>query len=204
MSQTAEPACAAAPYGLRFGPDPSTHTRCSIGGMIGNNACGSRALAYGRTADNVEAMTVLFGNGERATFGAATSASRTGNQLLRLAKGDLAHLRTQFGRCGRQVSGYSLEHLLPENGGRIERFLVGTEGTLAMVLEATVRLVRHEPGPLLLLLGFAAMAEAADAVPALLAAAPGRLIAPFSTGRPTIAYSRRPAPLSRVWPDVAV
>ena len=53
---------AAAPYGLRFGPDPSTHTRCTIGGMIGNNACGSRALGYGRTVDNVVALDVARGD----------------------------------------------------------------------------------------------------------------------------------------------
>lgn len=173
---------AAAPYALRFGPDPSTHTRCTIGGMIGNNACGSRALGYGRTVDNVEAMTVLFGNGERATFaggfgGAETHASTTGDRLLRLARENLAHLRTEFGRFKRQVSGYSLEHLLPEKGGRVDRFLVGSEGTLATVLEATVRLVQDEPGRLLLVLGYPTMADAADAVPALLAAAPRRLIA---------------------------
>ncbi|MEX0428078.1 FAD-binding and (Fe-S)-binding domain-containing protein [Nocardioides sp. DS6] len=172
---------AAASYGLRFGPDPSTHTRCTIGGMIGNNACGSRALGYGRTVDNVEAMTVLFGNGEQATFGGAHGATdvagATAERLHQLGQANLAHLRTEFGRFGRQVSGYSLEHLLPENGGRIERFLVGSEGTLATVLEATVRLVTDEPGRLLLVLGYPTMAEAADAVPALLAAAPGRLIA---------------------------
>ena len=170
---------AAAPYGLRFGPDPSTHPRCTIGGMIGNNACGSRALGYGRTVDNVEAMDVVFGNGERATFGASTgSASGTGTaeRLGAIADAQLAHIRTEFGRFGRQVSGYSLEHLLPERR-RIERFLVGTEGSLATVLEATVRLVTDEPGRLLLVLGYPSMAEAADAVPALLAAAPGRLIA---------------------------
>jgi len=167
---------AAAPYGLRFGPDPSTHTRCTIGGMIGNNACGSRALGYGRTVDNVEAMTVLFGNGEQARLGVG-AGSTTADRLLELAHGNLAHLRTEFGRFGRQVSGYSLEHLLPENGGRIDRFLVGSEGTLATVLEATVRLVQDEPGRLLLVLGYPTMAEAADAVPDLLGAAPGRLIA---------------------------
>ena len=55
----------AAPHGLRFGPDPSTHTRCTIGGMIGNNACGSRALGYGRTSDNVVDLDVVTGSGER-------------------------------------------------------------------------------------------------------------------------------------------
>lgn len=171
---------AAAPYGLRFGPDPSTHPRCTIGGMIGNNACGSRALGYGRTVDNVEGLSVVFGNGEVAGFGAGASTgspSGVAAGLLEIADANLAHVRTEFGRFGRQVSGYSLEHLLPERGRRIERFLVGTEGTLATVLEATVRLVTDEPGRLLLVLGYPTMPEAADAVPALLAAAPGRLIA---------------------------
>ncbi|HEU4568369.1 MAG TPA: FAD-binding and (Fe-S)-binding domain-containing protein [Marmoricola sp.] len=172
---------AATPYGLRFGPDPSTHPRCTIGGMIGNNACGSRALGYGRTVDNVEALDVIFGNGERAQLGrsgnsTATEGQLTVSRLEGIADAHLAHIRTEFGRFGRQVSGYSLEHLLPERR-RVDRFLVGTEGSLATVLEATVRLVTDEPGKLLLVLGYPTMAEAADAVPALLAAAPGRLIA---------------------------
>ncbi|MFI7065770.1 FAD-binding and (Fe-S)-binding domain-containing protein [Kribbella sp. NPDC050124] len=165
---------AAAPYGLRFGPDPSTHTRCTIGGMIGNNACGSRALGYGRTVDNVEGLEVLFGNGQTMSYDANGS---TPERLLGLVADNLGQVRTSFGRFGRQVSGYSLEHLLPENGGRVDRFLVGSEGTLGTVLEATMRLVPDEPGRLLLVLGYPTMADAADAVPALLAAVPGRLIA---------------------------
>ncbi|HVX55595.1 FAD-binding and (Fe-S)-binding domain-containing protein [Nocardioides sp.] len=164
---------AAAPYGLRFGPDPSTHPRCTIGGMIGNNACGSRALGYGRTVDNVEAMRVIFGNGEVTDLGVD---SATGTRLAAIGDANLGTIRTEFGRFGRQVSGYSLEHLLPERR-RIDRFLVGTEGSLATVLEATVRLVADEQDRLMLVLGYPTMAEAADAVPALLAAAPGRLIA---------------------------
>jgi FAD/FMN-containing dehydrogenase/Fe-S oxidoreductase len=164
---------AAAPYGLRFGPDPSTHPRCTIGGMIGNNACGSRALAYGRTVDNVETMRVVFGNGEVTDFGAP---SATADRLAAIGGANLGTIRTEFGRFGRQVSGYSMEHLLPERR-RVDRFLVGTEGSLATVLEATVRLVTDEPNRLLLVLGYPTMAEAADAVPALLAAAPGQLIA---------------------------
>ncbi|WP_307789196.1 FAD-binding and (Fe-S)-binding domain-containing protein [Glycomyces salinus] len=170
---------AAAAHGLRFGPDPSTHTRCTIGGMIGNNACGSRALGYGRTADNVEGLTVVWGTGRQATYGSSGAGADdpTAVGLAALADRNLEHLRTAFGRFGRQVSGYSLEHLLPENGRRVDRFLVGSEGTLATVLEATVDLVPDEPDRRLLALGYPTMSEAADAVPALLAAAAGRLIA---------------------------
>jgi len=158
---------AAAPLGLRFGPDPSTHTRCTIGGMIGNNACGSRALGYGRTVDNVVALDVAWGPG------ADDVAARLGALVDR----HLAHVRTEFGRFGRQVSGYSLEHLLPEHGRSLDRFLVGSEGTLALVREATVRLVDDTADRLLVVLGYPSMIEAADAVPALLAATSGAMIA---------------------------
>nr|WP_182541592.1 FAD-binding and (Fe-S)-binding domain-containing protein [Nocardioides ginsengisegetis] len=169
---------AAAPHGLRFGPDPSTHTRCTIGGMIGNNACGSRALGYGRTVDNVAGMRVAFGTGEVAVTGPFTDGpGDVGIGLNDLVDGHLGHVRTEFGRFSRQVSGYSLEHLLPERGRRLDRFLVGSEGTLALVLEATVDLVVDEPDRLLVVLGYPSMAEAADAVPALLAGAGTRLIA---------------------------
>lgn len=158
---------AAAPHGLRFGPDPSTHTRCTIGGMIGNNACGSRALGYGRTVDNVVALDVVHGPG----------ATDVGARLGALVDRHLAHVRTDFGRFSRQVSGYSLEHLLPERGRSLDRFLVGSEGTLALVREATVRLVDDVVDRQLVVLGYPSMADAADAVPALIAATGGRMVA---------------------------
>ena len=161
--------------GLRFGPDPSTHTRCTIGGMIGNNACGSRALAYGRTVDNVEALTVLLADGSVVAASASgfetladARSSTTVSALNGLVDEHLGTVRTEFGRFGRQVSGYSFEHLLPENGRRLDRFLVGTEGTLGLVLDATVRLVEDAPARALAVLGYATMADAADAVPTLL------------------------------------
>ncbi|SEP23294.1 FAD-binding and (Fe-S)-binding domain-containing protein [Trujillonella endophytica] len=157
------------PHGLRFGPDPSTHNRCTVGGMIGNNACGSRALGYGRTSDNVVGLDVVTGGGERLTFGAGPVAgSATLDRLQQLVAGDLAAIRTELGRFGRQVSGYSLEHLLPERGFDVARALVGSEGTLALVLGATVRLVADAPYRGLVVLGYPSMADAADATPALL------------------------------------
>ena len=162
-------------HGLRFGPDPSTHTRCTIGGMIGNNACGSRALGYGRTADNVAGMKVAFGTGEVASLSAEASAvGEADARLASLVDDHLAHVRTSFGRFSRQVSGYSFEHLLPENGRRPDRFLVGSEGTLALVLEATVELVPDDRDRQLLVLGYPSMAEAADAVPTVLSTGSGR------------------------------
>ena len=164
---------AAAPHGLRFGPDPSTHSRCTIGGMIGNNSCGSRALRYGRTADNVLALTVLTGGGQcldTATAGAATEPVLAA--LHAVTTRYLGTIRTELGRFGRQVSGYSLEHLLPERGFDVAAALVGTEGTCAITTQATLRLVPAPPHTTLVVLGYDSLADAADAAPALLEFAP--------------------------------
>jgi FAD/FMN-containing dehydrogenase/Fe-S oxidoreductase len=160
---------ALSPHGLRFGPDPSTQSRAVIGGMIGNNACGPRAVAYGRTADNVSSLEAVDGRGRRFR---AEKGLEVIPGLLELVDSNLGLLRTELGRFGRQVSGYSLEHLLPENGRDLAKALVGTEGTIAVVLEASLKLVPVSPAPALVVLGYPDMATAADAVPALLAHRP--------------------------------
>jgi FAD/FMN-containing dehydrogenase/Fe-S oxidoreductase len=157
---------AARPHGLRFGPDPSTHSRCTLGGMIGNNACGSRALAYGRTADNVLELDVVTGTGQRLVARPGAVGAVPG--LDAVVRAALGPIRTQFGRFGRQGSGYSLEHLLPERGGDLARALTGSEGTLAVVLGATVRLVQAPAATVLVVLGYPDMATAADAAGAVL------------------------------------
>ncbi len=160
---------AAAPHGLRFGPDPSSQARATLGGMIGNNACGPHALSMGRTADNTRSLKVVDGTGRVFEAGAGAQAVAQVPGLDGLVAQHLALIRTEFGRLFRQVSGYSAEHLLPENGRDLAKFLVGSEGTLVTVLEATVDLVPLPKDPVLLALGYADMAAAADAVPALLA-----------------------------------
>ncbi|MCC3289764.1 FAD-binding and (Fe-S)-binding domain-containing protein [Arthrobacter sp. zg-Y1110] len=151
--------------GLRFGPDPSTHQRCTIGGMIGNNACGSRTLAYGRTSDNVMHLDVVTGSGERIFLGQdGTPVTPQTDALRRLVAGGLETIRTELGQFGRQVSGYSLEHLLPEKRFDLRRALVGSEGTLAVVLEAGVRLVADAQYKTLVVLGFEDIGAAGDAV----------------------------------------
>lgn len=156
---------AARPHGLRFGPDPSTWSRCTMGGMIGNNACGAHSLQFGRTADNVQSLDVVDGLGRRFTAAADPTVV---DGLDSLISSNLATIRTELGRFSRQVSGYSLEHLLPEHGHHLARSLVGTEGSLVTVLEATVDLVAEPQHPLLIALGYPDMATAADAVPVLL------------------------------------
>ncbi|HEX2312626.1 MAG TPA: FAD-linked oxidase C-terminal domain-containing protein [Thermomonospora sp.] len=159
---------AAAPHGLRFGPDPSTHSRCTIGGMIGNNACGSRALGFGRTSDNVVELDVLAGTGERLTLRRGADGPATLGRLREVVNANLAVIRTELGTFGRQISGYSLEHLLPERGFDPARAFVGSEGTWGVLLGATVRLVPVPSRPVLVVFGYPDMASAADAVPRLL------------------------------------
>jgi FAD/FMN-containing dehydrogenase/Fe-S oxidoreductase len=154
---------AAAPHGLTFGPDPSTHSRCTLGGMIGNNSCGSHSVAWGTTLENVESLDVLRYDGTRMAVGSGLP-----EELQELVDENLAVLRTELGRFGRQVSGYPLHQLLPENGRNLAKALVGTEGTCVTVLGATVRLVELPASRVLLVLGFADDVAAADAVPAIL------------------------------------
>ena len=151
-----------APQRLRFGPDPSTSTRATFGGLIGNNACGPHAVAWGKTADNVVALDVIDGLGRRFTAGRGDLSVVPG--LAELVRDNLALIRTEFGRFGRQVSGFSMEHLLPENGADLAKFLVGTENTLVTVLEATVQLVELPKATLMGVFAYKDMALAADAV----------------------------------------
>ena len=177
---TVEPGCvgstlqaAAAEYGLRFGPDPSSQNRATIAGMVANNACGPHATAWGRTSDNIVSLDCVDGQGRRftATTG-RDSALRDVPGLASLIDSNLAPIRTQLGRFKRQVSGYSLEHLTPEGGRNLAAMLAGTEGTLVLILSITVRLVPLPDAPVLAALGYRSMIEAADDVPALLAHSP--------------------------------
>ncbi|GAA0495802.1 oxidoreductase [Paractinoplanes deccanensis] len=159
---------AAKPYGLRFGPDPSTHTRCTIGGMIGNNSCGARTLGYGRTSDNVVGLSAFTVDGERLVTDPLAGADKVVDELRNVIGAHLAIGRTEFARFGRQVSGYAVEHLLPENGFNLTEFLVGSEGTLAVITEATVRLVADPAYRTLVVLGYPDFGTAGDVIPTIL------------------------------------
>jgi FAD/FMN-containing dehydrogenase/Fe-S oxidoreductase len=153
---------AGAPHGLTFGPDPSTHNRCTIGGMIGNNACGSHSVAWGKTVDNVVGLDVLTYRGERLSL----TAGGTGpipDALRALGERVADDVRAGFPDLTRRVSGYNLDQLLP---GRVDlaKAVVGTEGTCAVVTGATVRLVESPPARALAVLGFPDAYTAADHV----------------------------------------
>ncbi|MGE5523565.1 MAG: FAD-binding and (Fe-S)-binding domain-containing protein [Rhodospirillaceae bacterium] len=167
-------------HGLTFGPDPATHSRCTLGGMIGNNSCGAHSVMAGKTVENIEALEVLTYDGARMWVEATTDAQleeiiRAGGRRgeiyarLRALRDRYADLiRAQFPRIKRRVSGYNLDQLLPENGFNVARALVGSEGTCAYTLQAVTRLVRSPPHRVLLILGFRDIYAAGDAVPHVL------------------------------------
>ncbi|AVV42027.1 FAD-binding and (Fe-S)-binding domain-containing protein [Streptomyces sp. ID05-04B] len=157
---------AAAPHGLRFGPDPSTHSRCTLGGMIGNNACGSHSVAWGTTADSVRELSVLTARGDRLRLGRGWAGAPDG--LRALVEGDLARLRTGFPDLPRRISGYALDALLPENGADVARSFCGSEGTLGVLTEAVVALVEAPRARGLAVLGYADEGAAAEAAAGLL------------------------------------
>ncbi|MFD7416122.1 FAD-binding and (Fe-S)-binding domain-containing protein [Kitasatospora purpeofusca] len=176
---------AARPHGLRFGPDPSTHSRCTLGGMIGNDSCGAHSVAWGRTADNVESLDLLLADGTELTVGGpltpaerAALAARPGpegllhHRLQAFTDRNLAPIRRGLPELPRRVSGYPLDALLPERGHHLARALTGTEGTCALLLGATVRLVEEPRARALVVAGYPDETAAADAVPALLPLGP--------------------------------
>ncbi len=172
------------PRGLTFGPDPATHSHCTLGGMIGNDSCGVHSVLAGRTDDNVLALDVLTYDGVRLRVGPTppeelakivAEGGRRGEIYRTLATiveryGD--EIRRRFPDIPRRVSGYNLPALLPERGFDVGRLLVGSEGTLATTLEATLRLVDWPTARSLLVVGFADVYAAAAAVPAILELGP--------------------------------
>ncbi|WP_406722701.1 FAD-binding oxidoreductase [Streptomyces althioticus] len=157
---------AAAPHGLRFGPDPSTHGRCTLGGMIGNNSCGSHSVAWGTTADNVRILSVITARGERLRPGPGWAGAPEG--LRALVEAELARLRTGFPDLPRRISGYAVDALLPENRADVARSLCGSEGTLAVLTEAELTLVRAPRARALAVLAYADESGAAQAAAGLL------------------------------------
>ena len=165
---------------LTFAPDPATHDRCTLGGMIGNNSCGVHSIMAGKTDDNIESLEVLTYEGHRMHVGATTEDDfncivREGGRRAEIYSGlrSIAdrygdHVRRQFPNIPRRVSGYNLNHLLPENGFHVARALVGTEGTCATVLEATCRLVESPQERVLLVIGWPDIYLCADHVPQIM------------------------------------
>lgn len=166
---------------LTFAPDPSSQSRACLGGAIGNDACGNHSVRHGRTADHVESLRLVTADGLRLTAtrtgveatdphdtAATARAEHLTAELTDLAATHLAAIRTELGRIPRQVSGYHLRHLLPEERFDVARALVGSEGTCAIVTAATMRIVPRAERTALLVVGYADVVDAARDVPAIL------------------------------------
>lgn len=155
---------AAKKYGLTYGPDPSTHSRCTIGGMVANNACGSHSLVWGTAAENLESVTLMLADGREVIFGPdGTDDPDINASLLALRDNNLKTLRTELGQFPRQVSGYGLHYLLPENGFDAAKALAGSEGTCGIMTEMTVKLVERPRATALAVLAFETVFDAAEA-----------------------------------------
>jgi len=160
-------------HGLTYGPDPSTHDHCTLGGMIGNNSCGTHSVMsefHGPgplTSDQVVELEVLTYRGERFRVG------RDGHDLPDELAAKLHGLADRYGdrvrerypQIPRRVSGYNLDQLLPENGFNVAGALVGTECTCVTVLEATVELIPSPAVRSLVVLGYEDAPTAGDHVP---------------------------------------
>ncbi|HET8888923.1 MAG TPA: FAD-linked oxidase C-terminal domain-containing protein [Candidatus Angelobacter sp.] len=164
-------------FNLTFGPDPSTHEYCNLGGMIGNNSCGVHSVMAGRTVDNVLELDILTYDGERMRIGPTSDAEfelivRAGGRRgeiysrLRALRDQYADLiRARYPNIPRRVSGYSLDELLPQRGFNVAKSLVGAEGTCVVILAAKVRLVDWPKKRTTVVLGYKDVYAAADSVP---------------------------------------
>ncbi|HET6876206.1 MAG TPA: FAD-binding and (Fe-S)-binding domain-containing protein [Jatrophihabitans sp.] len=167
---------AAEEHGLTFGPDPATHDHATLGGMIGNNSCGTHSVMAGKTVDNIEELEIVTYDGTRMTVGATSEDDLERIIALGGRRGEiyagLKHIRDTYAdaiRSGmpdipRRVSGYNLDQLLPENGFHVARALVGSESTCALTLGATCRLVHSPPQRSLVVLGYPDIPSTGDDV----------------------------------------
>jgi len=172
---------AAEKHHLTFGPDPATHDRCTLGGMIGNNSCGVHSVMAGKTDDNIEELEILTYDGLRMKVGQTSDAElekiigeggRRGEiyaGLKRLRDTYSGLIQKLYPNIPRRVSGYNLNYLLPENGFHVARALVGSEGTCVTVLEASCRLVESPPERVLLIIACSDIFQCADRVPEIMA-----------------------------------
>lgn len=173
---------------LTFAPDPSSKSRATVGGSIGNDACGNHSVRYGRTSDHVLSLDLVTASGHRLTAthtglvatdpddeDATREAATITDQLTKLTAANLSRFRLELGRIPRQVSGFHLANLLPENGFNVARALVGSEGACAIVVAATVSLVPVPPNAILLCLGYRSIVDAARDTTTILQYSPAAL-----------------------------
>jgi len=172
---------AAEEHDLTFGPDPATHSRCTLGGMIGNNSCGIHSIMAGVTADNVEALDVVLYDGTRMLLPSRVGEPELEERIARRGRegeiyARLRDIRDRYGELVRErypdiprrISGYNLDRLLPEHGFNLAAALVGSEATCMLVLEAHLKLIPSPQHRALVLIGYEDAPTAADHVPEIM------------------------------------
>jgi FAD/FMN-containing dehydrogenase/Fe-S oxidoreductase len=185
-------------HGLTFGADPSSHNRCTIGGMIGTNACGSHSVAWGTTADAVDTLDVVLADGTQGSLGrpgAGEAPAAVLDALTGIRDEWMGDIRRELGRFRRQISGYGLQYLLPEKGFDVSRAFVGTEGTCGLLTAARVHLIPLPGSRALVIAGFPGEVAAAAAAPGLVALDP--LTVEGMDDELVRAYDARPGPHGR-------
>ena len=170
--------------GLQFGPDTSTSNRATIGGMIGNNSAGAHSLTYGKTLDHVIELTVLLSDGSEVVLKELSSDALEGKsqadslegrvhrEVARLAQEHRSEILARYPKIMRRVSGYNLDEFIKPQPFNLSRILVGSEGTLGMVVEAKMRLVPKPKWTALDVIHFDDDLEALRASQAILETAP--------------------------------
>lgn len=168
---------AVAPHGLQFGPDPATIRQCALGGMIGNNSCGARSLVYGKTGDHVHSLRCFLPDSTCVDFqpvrrdAVATLPGREGElarEVLRILEPERDRILSRYPRVPRRVSGYNFDSMLEDEELNLAKLIVGSEGTLATIVEAELGLVPVPAARSLVLLSFRERWTSMDAIPAIL------------------------------------
>ncbi len=172
------------PYDLMVGPDPASGAVATLGGMAGNNSTGAHSIKYGLMIDHVQQVEVGLADGSRACFGATNTvevealagrASLEGQlyrQIPRLIEQYRADIETGYPRTWRNVAGYNLNRLLADQqAGRpfnLAPLIIGSEGTLAHIINLTLKLVPRPRYTRLLVLHFTDLRTALETVPVIL------------------------------------
>jgi FAD/FMN-containing dehydrogenase len=170
-----------APHRLRFAPDVSTASRATIGGMMANNSSGARSVLYGKTIDHVLEQDVVLADGSVAHFEAldadALETACAGTDLAancyrtvrRLAAMYRDEIERRFPKVLRRVGGYNLDEFVHSGQPfNLAKLMVGSEGTLGIVLEATLNLVPLPTAKAVLVIQFAHLLESLAATPLIL------------------------------------
>ncbi|MBN1517288.1 FAD-binding protein [Candidatus Sumerlaeota bacterium] len=168
------------PMGLHFAPDPATSNRCNVGGMIGNNSSGTHSILYGKTVDHTHSVTVVMDDGELIEFGPlhrrdyereSQGDSRKAailREFREIVTQNKSEIERRYPKIMRRVTGYNLDEFIKGGEWNLAKLIVGSEGTLGMVVEAEINLEPLPAGQALCVAHFADFDECIRAVPRIL------------------------------------